>query len=143
MPHRGCGESCGGATCMCGAGARDPSMTTRATPQRCLPNLACMRTRPFTLNIFARNLISTRHYTMSLPNKYQNGSIDSSTKGVYRASPVKLMIYGNGRQTVVMDREKTNMSTQEQAASFQMSLPNSVLLRPSSLPDAPYTRRLP
>ena len=33
---------------------------------------------------------------MSLPNKYQNGNIDSSVKGVYRASPVKLMIYGNG-----------------------------------------------
>jgi 3-oxoacid CoA-transferase len=34
---------------------------------------------------------------MALPNKYQNGSIDSSAKGVYRASPVKLMIYGNGK----------------------------------------------
>jgi 3-oxoacid CoA-transferase len=33
---------------------------------------------------------------MALPNKYQDGSIDSSVKGVYRASPVKLMIYGNG-----------------------------------------------
>lgn len=41
---------------------------------------------------------------MALPNKYQNGSIDSSTKGVYRASPVKLMIYGNGRQTAVTNR---------------------------------------
>jgi hypothetical protein len=33
---------------------------------------------------------------MALPNEYQNGSIDSAVKGVYRASPVKLMIYGNG-----------------------------------------------
>jgi hypothetical protein len=33
---------------------------------------------------------------MTLPSKYQNGNIDSSVKGVYRASPVKLMIYGNG-----------------------------------------------
>ena len=33
---------------------------------------------------------------MALPNKYQNGSVDSSVKGVYRASPVKLMIYGSG-----------------------------------------------
>lgn len=34
---------------------------------------------------------------MALPNKYQNGSVDSTVKGVYRASPIKLMIYGNGR----------------------------------------------
>jgi 3-oxoacid CoA-transferase len=34
---------------------------------------------------------------MALPNKYQNGSVDSAVKGVYRASPVKLMIYGNGK----------------------------------------------
>lgn len=33
---------------------------------------------------------------MTLPTKYQNGSIDSSLKGVYRASPVKLLIYGAG-----------------------------------------------
>lgn len=39
---------------------------------------------------------------MALPNKYQNGSIDSSTKGVYRASPVKLMIYGNGKHLSVI-----------------------------------------
>ncbi|EAT87912.2 hypothetical protein SNOG_04152 [Parastagonospora nodorum SN15] len=32
---------------------------------------------------------------MALPNKYQNGSVDSTVKGVYRASPIKLMIYGN------------------------------------------------
>ncbi|KAF1830647.1 hypothetical protein BDW02DRAFT_533639 [Decorospora gaudefroyi] len=40
---------------------------------------------------------------MALPNKYQNGSIDSSTKGVYRASPVKLMIYGNGTSSQLAD----------------------------------------
>ncbi|KAI4674640.1 uncharacterized protein J4E84_010510 [Alternaria hordeiaustralica] len=40
---------------------------------------------------------------MALPNKYQNGSIDSSTKGVYRASPVKLMIYGNGTSSQLSD----------------------------------------
>lgn len=34
---------------------------------------------------------------MALPTKYQNGSIDSTLKGVYRASPVKLMIYGRGK----------------------------------------------
>jgi hypothetical protein len=34
---------------------------------------------------------------MALPSKYQNGSIDSAVKGVYRASPVKLMIYGRGK----------------------------------------------
>ena len=34
---------------------------------------------------------------MALPTKYQNGSIDSAAKGVYRASPIKLMIYGNGK----------------------------------------------
>ncbi|KAH8732628.1 hypothetical protein GQ44DRAFT_601598 [Phaeosphaeriaceae sp. PMI808] len=33
---------------------------------------------------------------MSLPIKPQNGSVDASIKGVYRASPVKLMIYGTG-----------------------------------------------
>jgi hypothetical protein len=37
---------------------------------------------------------------MSLPNKYQNGNVDSSVKGVYRASPIKLMIYGNGKSDV-------------------------------------------
>jgi hypothetical protein len=37
------------------------------------------------------------HSIMALPNKYQNGSIDSAVRGVYRASPIKLMIYGNGR----------------------------------------------
>ncbi|KAI4641022.1 uncharacterized protein J4E78_010498 [Alternaria triticimaculans] len=40
---------------------------------------------------------------MALPNKYQNGSVDSSTKGVYRASPVKLMIYGNGTSSQLSD----------------------------------------
>ncbi|ENH99351.1 hypothetical protein COCC4DRAFT_85213 [Bipolaris maydis ATCC 48331] len=40
---------------------------------------------------------------MALPNKYQNGSIDSSTKGVYRASPIKLMIYGNGTSNQLVD----------------------------------------
>ncbi|KAF1937892.1 alcohol dehydrogenase [Clathrospora elynae] len=40
---------------------------------------------------------------MALPNKYQNGSIDSSAKGVYRASPVKLMIYGNGTSNQLLD----------------------------------------
>ncbi|EUC44265.1 hypothetical protein COCMIDRAFT_37911 [Bipolaris oryzae ATCC 44560] len=40
---------------------------------------------------------------MALPNKYQNGSVDSSTKGVYRASPVKLMIYGNGTSNQLVD----------------------------------------
>jgi hypothetical protein len=60
-----------------------------------------MQTRLFTLNIFTRKLNSTKHYTMALPTKYQNGSIDSSAKGVYRASPVKLMIYGNGKQPMV------------------------------------------
>jgi 3-oxoacid CoA-transferase len=38
---------------------------------------------------------------MALPNKYQNGSIDSALKGVYRASPVKLMIYGNGKGSIL------------------------------------------
>lgn len=55
-----------------------------------------MKTQQFTFTIFAHILRQKRHYTMALPNKYQNGSIDSSTKGVYRASPIKLMIYGNG-----------------------------------------------
>lgn len=58
-----------------------------------------MKTQQFTLTIFARILRQKRHYTMALPNKYQNGSIDSTTKGVYRASPIKLMIYGNGEHT--------------------------------------------
>lgn len=40
---------------------------------------------------------------MALPNKYQNGSIDSSVKGVYRASPIKLMIYGNGTSNQLSD----------------------------------------
>ncbi|KAH8622555.1 hypothetical protein IG631_22830 [Alternaria alternata] len=40
---------------------------------------------------------------MALPTKYQNGSIDSSAKGVYRASPVKLMIYGNGTSNQLSD----------------------------------------
>ncbi|EUC31229.1 hypothetical protein COCCADRAFT_101797 [Bipolaris zeicola 26-R-13] len=40
---------------------------------------------------------------MALPNKYQNGSIDSTTKGVYRASPIKLMIYGNGTSNQLLD----------------------------------------
>ncbi|KAF2028135.1 hypothetical protein EK21DRAFT_102085 [Setomelanomma holmii] len=40
---------------------------------------------------------------MALPNKYQSGSIDSSTKGVYRASPVKLMIYGTGTTSQLTD----------------------------------------
>lgn len=40
--------------------------------------------------------LQRRHSTMTLPSKYQNGSIDSALKGVYRASPVKLMIYGRG-----------------------------------------------
>jgi 3-oxoacid CoA-transferase len=34
---------------------------------------------------------------MTLPSNYQNGAIDSSLKGAYRASPVKLMIYGRGK----------------------------------------------
>jgi len=38
---------------------------------------------------------------MALPTKYQNGNIDSSAKGVYRASPIKLMVYGNGMQFVL------------------------------------------
>jgi hypothetical protein len=41
---------------------------------------------------------------MSLPNKYQNGSVDSTVKGVYRASPIKLMVYGNGKYTFVIER---------------------------------------
>ncbi|ORY05696.1 hypothetical protein BCR34DRAFT_490664 [Clohesyomyces aquaticus] len=40
---------------------------------------------------------------MTLPSKYQNGSIDSSVKGVYRASPVKLMIYGRGTSNQLSD----------------------------------------
>ncbi|KAF2467463.1 uncharacterized protein BDR25DRAFT_234165 [Lindgomyces ingoldianus] len=40
---------------------------------------------------------------MTLPSKYQNGSIDSSLKGVYRASPVKLMIYGRGTSSQLSD----------------------------------------
>ncbi|KAF2281347.1 uncharacterized protein EI97DRAFT_447354 [Westerdykella ornata] len=40
---------------------------------------------------------------MTLPSKYQNGSIDSSVKGVYRASPVKLMIYGRGTSKQLSD----------------------------------------
>jgi hypothetical protein len=40
-------------------------------------------------------------FTMTLPSKYQNGSIDSSVKGVYRASPIKLMIYGSGKYNCV------------------------------------------
>jgi DNA-binding transcriptional regulator PaaX len=46
---------------------------------------------------------SIQNSTMALPNKYQNGNIDSSIKGVYRASPVKLMIYGNGRLMGTVD----------------------------------------
>jgi hypothetical protein len=42
--------------------------------------------------------------TMSLPNKYQNGSVDSTVKGVYRASPIKLMIYGNGKCYFAIER---------------------------------------
>jgi 3-oxoacid CoA-transferase len=55
------------------------------------------------IDLLTRKLISThmRSYTMALPNKYQNGSIDSSAKGVYRASPVKLMIYGNGKMCAI------------------------------------------
>jgi hypothetical protein len=40
---------------------------------------------------------------MALPNKYQNGSIDSTVKGVYRASPIKLMIYGSGKFCVIFN----------------------------------------
>ncbi|KAF2636653.1 hypothetical protein P280DRAFT_408865 [Massarina eburnea CBS 473.64] len=40
---------------------------------------------------------------MTLPSKYQNGSIDSSVKGVYRASPIKLMIYGKGTSNQLSD----------------------------------------
>ncbi|OAL07241.1 alcohol dehydrogenase [Phaeosphaeriaceae sp. SRC1lsM3a] len=40
---------------------------------------------------------------MALPTKYQNGSVDSSVKGVYRASPIKLMIYGNGTSSQLSD----------------------------------------
>ncbi|KAF1996669.1 hypothetical protein P154DRAFT_547794 [Amniculicola lignicola CBS 123094] len=40
---------------------------------------------------------------MTLPSKYQNGSIDSSVKGVYRASPIKLMIYGRGTSNQLSD----------------------------------------
>ncbi|KAJ4345465.1 uncharacterized protein N0V89_011596 [Didymosphaeria variabile] len=40
---------------------------------------------------------------MTLPSKYQNGSIDSSLKGVYRASPVKLLIYGRGTSKQLSD----------------------------------------
>lgn len=35
---------------------------------------------------------------MAVPNKYQDGRVDSSLRGVYRASPIKLMIYGNGKR---------------------------------------------
>jgi hypothetical protein len=41
-------------------------------------------------------------HTMALPSKYQNGSIDAAVKGVYRASPVKLMIYGRGKATLFL-----------------------------------------
>ncbi|KAF2009814.1 hypothetical protein BU24DRAFT_400279 [Aaosphaeria arxii CBS 175.79] len=40
---------------------------------------------------------------MTLPSKYQNGSIDSSVKGVYRASPIKLLIYGRGTSKQLSD----------------------------------------
>ncbi|KAF2730221.1 hypothetical protein EJ04DRAFT_567960 [Polyplosphaeria fusca] len=40
---------------------------------------------------------------MSLPTKYQNGSVDSSSKGVYRASPIKLLIYGKGTSKQLAD----------------------------------------
>ncbi|KAF1975712.1 alcohol dehydrogenase [Bimuria novae-zelandiae CBS 107.79] len=40
---------------------------------------------------------------MTLPSKYQNGGIDSSLKGVYRASPVKLLIYGRGTSKQLSD----------------------------------------
>ncbi|KAH7564329.1 hypothetical protein BM1_01376 [Bipolaris maydis] len=62
-----------------------------------------MKTQQFTFTISARILRQKRHYSMALPNKYQNGSIDSSTKGVYRASPIKLMIYGNGTSNQLVD----------------------------------------
>ncbi|KAF9735902.1 hypothetical protein PMIN06_009721 [Paraphaeosphaeria minitans] len=40
---------------------------------------------------------------MTLPSQYQNGSIDSSLKGAYRASPVKLLIYGAGTSKQLAD----------------------------------------
>jgi hypothetical protein len=59
----------------------------------------CVLTRlRFLTRIYGRTYPANQGklHTMALPNKYQNGSIDSAIKGVYRASPVKLMIYGNG-----------------------------------------------
>ncbi|KAL6703755.1 hypothetical protein ACN47E_009136 [Coniothyrium glycines] len=40
---------------------------------------------------------------MALASEYKDGRIDSSTSGVYRASPVKLMIYGNGSSRSLSD----------------------------------------
>jgi hypothetical protein len=79
----------------------DPSITNRGTSRECLPNAACMKTRLFRLIILTRKSKQTKYYSMALPNKYQNGNIDSSANGVYRASPVKLMIYGNGKILVL------------------------------------------
>ena len=33
---------------------------------------------------------------MALPNHAQSSSCDSAAAGIYRASPTKLMVYGNG-----------------------------------------------
>jgi len=56
---------------------------------------------------------------MTLPTKYQNGSIDSSVKGVYRASPVKLMIYGRGEFSEPSHRAALQIG-QVQAISYRM-----------------------
>jgi hypothetical protein len=42
-------------------------------------------------------LPSSPVFNMALPN-IQKGSVDSAVRGVYRAAPVKLMIYGHGKQ---------------------------------------------
>ncbi|KAF2133076.1 alcohol dehydrogenase [Dothidotthia symphoricarpi CBS 119687] len=40
---------------------------------------------------------------MALPNEHRNGNVDSSTKGMYRASPAKLMMYGRGTSNQLSD----------------------------------------
>jgi hypothetical protein len=57
---------------------------------------------------------------MTLPSKYQNGSIDSSLKGVYRASPVKLLIYGAGMYNSHRSTQRLKSIIQEPASNSQM-----------------------
>lgn len=77
---------------------------------------------------------------MALPNKYQNGSVDSSVKGVYRASPVKLMIYGNGKLRKQPDFD-TRLLFQEQVTSSPTLLQSLEERKLSSSLVGRYTRR--